>query len=195
MMQEAAHIPSQSERWIPLARACQLLGVNASTLRQWADQGQIRVFRTPGGHRRFSSDDLQAFVERTAPGASAGARQRPSVPDGVLRRIRRGLQAERVASSPWYEPLDEGARGRIFEVTSEGTIVWEYLNPVAVEQLDRAALGTEAGANVGSEDRPATERSTAVFRAHRYGPDHPALEGKDLDPAQYANLNRLYADG
>ena len=31
-------------------------------------------------------------------------------------------------------------------------------------------------------------RATAntVFRAHRYGPDHPALQGKDLDPARYA---------
>jgi hypothetical protein len=76
----------------------------------------------------------------------------------------------------------EGARGRIFEVTSGGTIVWEYLNPVAVEQLDRAALGTEAGTIVAGEGRPATERSTAVFRAHRYGPDHPGLQGRDLTP-------------
>ena len=25
------------------------------------------------------------------------------------------------------------------------------------------------------------------------GPDHPAFQGKDLDPARYANLNRLYS--
>jgi hypothetical protein len=38
-----------------------------------------------------------------------------------------------------------------------------------------------------------TEHSNAMFRAHRYGPDHPALAGQDLDPDRYANLNRLYA--
>jgi hypothetical protein len=32
-----------------------------------------------------------------------------------------------------------------------------------------------------------------VFRAHRYGADHPAFAGRDLDPARYANLNRQYA--
>jgi hypothetical protein len=39
------------------------------------------------------------------------------------------------------------------------------------------------------------EFANSVFRAHRYGPDHPALQDKDLDPARYANLNRLYAGG
>ena len=34
--------------------------------------------------------------------------------------------------------------------------------------------------------------ANSVFRAHRYGHDHPALEGKELDPGKYASLNRLY---
>jgi len=38
----------------------------------------------------------------------------------------------------------------------------------------------------------ATESVNAVFRAHRYSPDHPGLVGKDLDPARFANLNRFY---
>lgn len=154
-MQEATHIPSQRERWIPLARACQLLGVNASTLRQWADQGQIRVFRTPGGHRRFSSEDLQAFVERTTPGASAVARQRPSVTDAVLRRIRRGLQAKRVASSPWYEPLDEGARGRmrlygrrLLDVT-EAYVSQRRRRPELLEEV--RLIGVEYGAELARQ--------------------------------------------
>ncbi len=35
----------------------------------------------------------------------------------------------------------------------------------------------------------------ALFRAYRYGPDHPGLRGKDLDPGRYANMNRLYSAG
>lgn len=70
----------------------------------------------------------------------------------------------------------EGAPGRIFEVTPDKNIVWEYINPF----FGQVGVGR------------ATESVNAVFRAHRYGPEHPALAGKDLDPARFANLNRLY---
>ena len=72
----------------------------------------------------------------------------------------------------------EGSPGRIFEVTPNKEIVWEYINPLFITGANRANPN---------------DLSNAVFRAHRYGPDHPALEGKDLDPARYANINSLYA--
>ena len=49
-------------RWITLGQACKLLGVNESTLRRWADAGHVRSFRTPGGHRRFSEEDLRVLM-------------------------------------------------------------------------------------------------------------------------------------
>ena len=70
--------------------------------------------------------------------------------------------------------------GRIFEVTPAKDIVWEYINPF---------LG-ESGAGVGGTT---SGLANSVFRAHRYGPDHPAIQGKDLDPDRHANLNRLYS--
>jgi hypothetical protein len=73
----------------------------------------------------------------------------------------------------------EGAPGRIFEVTPNKEIVWEYINP----------FFTSSSPTVGGS---VFDYSNATFRAHRYGPGHPALQGKDLDPARYANLNRLY---
>ena len=74
----------------------------------------------------------------------------------------------------------EGAPGRIFEVTPVGEIAWEYINPF---------LG-QSGFGVGGS---VSGLANSVFRAHRYGYDHPALAGRDLDPYRYANLNRLYA--
>ena len=61
-------------------------------------------------------------------------------------------------------------------------IVWEYVNPFKAP-IGRGGGG--GGSGIGN----------SAFRVHRYGPDHPALKDKDLDPAQYANLNRLYAEG
>ena len=74
----------------------------------------------------------------------------------------------------------EGAPGRIFEVTPGKEIVWEYLN----------SFMARSGYGVGGSQ---SGLANSVFRAHRYGYDHPALAGRDLDPDRYANLNRLYA--
>ena len=68
----------------------------------------------------------------------------------------------------------EGSGGRIFEVTSNKQVVWEYVNPFSFPDARFGAL------------------TNATFRSHRYGPDHPALVGRDLDPARYGNLNRLH---
>ena len=53
---------SRSGRWLSIAAACEILGVDSSTLRRWSDRGRVPVFRTPGGHRRYSEEDLQAFL-------------------------------------------------------------------------------------------------------------------------------------
>ncbi len=75
----------------------------------------------------------------------------------------------------------EGCTGRMFEETGNREIVWEYINPF-----------TQPGARaVGGGP---LDLSNTVFRAHRYGPEHLALKGKDLDPGRYGNLNRLYAN-
>jgi hypothetical protein len=76
----------------------------------------------------------------------------------------------------------EGSAGRLFEVTANKEVVWEYINPFFT-----------VGA-VPSGGGP-LDMGNSVFRAHRYGPDHPALKGKDMDPSRYSNLNRLYARG
>lgn len=41
--------------------AADLLGVNQSSVKRWADQGKLRCLRTPGGHRRFSLQDVESF--------------------------------------------------------------------------------------------------------------------------------------
>jgi excisionase family DNA binding protein len=50
------------ERLLNITKAAELLGVHPLTLRNWADKGYIGFFRTPGGHRRFRLEDLNAFL-------------------------------------------------------------------------------------------------------------------------------------
>ena len=61
----AKQLPAKqdSSQWLTLKDASDVLGIHYTTLRTWADNGEIPVFRTPGGHRRFQLGDLRRFLE------------------------------------------------------------------------------------------------------------------------------------
>ena len=44
------------------SQAARYLGVSIATIRRWADAGHINCYRTPGGQRRFSRDQLDDFI-------------------------------------------------------------------------------------------------------------------------------------
>ncbi|MGQ9482060.1 MerR family transcriptional regulator [Chloroflexus sp.] len=54
----------ETATYLSLSAASKLLGVHASTLRRWADEGAVPVYITPGGHRRFARADILALASR-----------------------------------------------------------------------------------------------------------------------------------
>lgn len=46
-----------------VSEAATYLGVSGASLRKWSDQGLVPVYRTPGGQRRYSSGDLDSFID------------------------------------------------------------------------------------------------------------------------------------
>lgn len=44
------------------SQAAGYLGVSLATIRRWTDAGHIACYRTPGGQRRFSKDQLDGFI-------------------------------------------------------------------------------------------------------------------------------------
>lgn len=102
---EGAHSRSNGSRWVSLRRACDILGVDESTLRRWADGGRLRVYRTPGGHRRFSLTDLEGMV-------SGDNRHRGSeeIERIAVAKIRRQIQRARQQEQGWYTSLSAGNR-------------------------------------------------------------------------------------
>jgi excisionase family DNA binding protein len=59
------------------SQAARYLGVSLATVRRWTDAGHVSCYRTPGGQRRFSRDQLDEFIAS----------------------MRRGRQADRAPSS------------------------------------------------------------------------------------------------
>jgi len=45
------------------SQAARYLGVSLATIRRWTDAGHISCYRTPGGQRRFSREQLDVFIE------------------------------------------------------------------------------------------------------------------------------------
>jgi excisionase family DNA binding protein len=57
------------------SQAARYLGVSLATIRRWTDAGHISCYRTPGGQRRFSRDQLDRFItslQRNSASTSAG---------------------------------------------------------------------------------------------------------------------------
>lgn len=166
---------SFSTRWITLGQACKLLGVNESTLRRWADAGHVRSFRTPGGHRRFSEEDLRSLV---AGRGGAGNEPYTALGQLALTRIRRRLSQGR-AQAPWYAGISEEERERLRPLGRRLVgLVSEYMTKGARRShlIDEAR---EVGHEYGRElvrDRLSIRDAVEAFTFFRKGLDESAME-------------------
>lgn len=67
----------------------------------------------------------------------------------------------------------ESLAGRVFEVSKQGEVVWEYMSPFY-------------GPHAGQEPNP------IIYRAYRVGVDTSYVQGKDLDPGKYRWMNEIF---
>jgi excisionase family DNA binding protein len=68
----AAVNPGMSASSVPrlgltTSEAARHLGVSLSTIRRWSDAGHLVGYRTPGGQRRFSVEQLEKFLDSLQP--------------------------------------------------------------------------------------------------------------------------------
>jgi len=98
------------DEWLNLGEAAELLGVHPSTLRAWADRGDLPAHRTPGKHRRFRRADVEAW-------AAARIESRPfagqMIVENALGRTRMQMAEGQLNHTAWYPRLSD-ARKREF---------------------------------------------------------------------------------
>jgi excisionase family DNA binding protein len=93
-------------RWISSRRACEILGVNPDTLRQWTDQGKLPAYVTPGGHRRYDERALLDLVARP----TAEPDVVPELPLFASHDQYEALVRRCLAGESWFPSFSAGAR-------------------------------------------------------------------------------------
>lgn len=94
---------------LTLTQAAQRLNVHPTTLRRWADNGDIPYRITPGNHRRFALADIEQFTHQQS-------RLRPTTPlaqmwaQQVMTQTRHELVGQ--GHQPWLSGLNDDLRER-----------------------------------------------------------------------------------
>jgi excisionase family DNA binding protein len=100
-------MPDSKDQWLALGPAARLLGVHPSTLRAWADKGEIASQRTAGGHRRFRRSDLEIWA--VAHRASSPV-EPLLVVQNAIGRTRLELADGKLSGESWYQKLTDEQR-------------------------------------------------------------------------------------
>jgi excisionase family DNA binding protein len=129
-------------RWLTLGEAAQRLGVDVTTLRGWADKGKVRVFRTPGGHRRFDPADLESLLKTSlSPRRAAGTTFSSSAASA----------REWLASHPWYARIPEGSLVSVRALCGDLMRILAAFTDGEPARPPHLAEGRRVGAALGGE--------------------------------------------
>ena len=165
----------KQKKRLTLGQASLFLGVSETTLRHWTDEGRVKAFITPGGHRRYEEADLEAFLRshHKAQGVKS------LVARIEERTLQQGMARQYFLSRPWYGGLGEEHR---LQFRERGRRLVELLvlyitHPSRREALleEARALGEEYGRHLGGLGLPLPEALEA-FTFHRSGIVDSALE-------------------
>ena len=156
-----------NEDLVGISEACQILGVSETSLRQWTDEGRIKAFVTPGGHRRYAKGDLQNFIisgTKTIGLKDFAAELEDTVPT-LREKVNAFLQ-----SRPWPEKLDQESLA-YFAILGRRllTLIVKCVNePAAMEKnlIDVRTVGYSFGQKTASLGAPLTD-SVQLFVQHR----------------------------
>jgi excisionase family DNA binding protein len=85
------------------SEAARHLGVSLSTIRRWSDLGYLRGYRTPGGQRRFSTEQLDEFLTSLESGGPLPQVPEPEVADEPTFGAHNVYRDEPAADAPRFE--------------------------------------------------------------------------------------------
>lgn len=176
---QAPDLDLPGQRWVTLGAASKLLGVSESTIRRWADAGEIRSYRTSGGHRRILAEDLKHIVASVSP--AMAARDATRISDLATARVRRRLhpRGRAAQAAPAFDQLSPDAIDRLRLLGRQVVdlfsriIAGEARRERAIE--DARSIGREYGRTLVGEHVSLTT-AVATFNALRRSLEETAAQ-------------------
>lgn len=102
---------SEQNDWVSLGEAAEILGVHPTTVRHWADDGDLPSQRTPGGHRRFRRRDLNHWASRQQTTThESGSNEAQLMMQSALGRARIEVGDGQLHGLGWYDQFNEETR-------------------------------------------------------------------------------------
>jgi excisionase family DNA binding protein len=116
-----------------------MLYVDKSTVKRWTDEGKLKCFRTPGGHRKFRAEDLYQFMTEYNYGVSpVNLYPQLATDEAVIRRIITKKEYN-VLASVCFSAAIKGKKDDVVKLFSE---VYRYGMPLPLlfDELLRPTL-------------------------------------------------------
>ena len=155
------------EPLLSISEASQLLGVSEGALRQWTDEGKIKAFITPGGHRRYAREGLKKFMGSQH--KMLGVKDLVSELEETVQKHREIARAS-LQKMDWYDRLNEEAQEHMADLGRRmlGLIIKYITEPsrrTEIIQLIRE-VGRDHGQTLAELNLPLTD-SVEAFLLHR----------------------------
>ncbi len=133
-----------SQQLLTLKEAAGRLNVHPATLRRWADNGDVLVMVTPGGHRRFPVSEIERLV-----GDRSVTESSEAVGSNLVEAALQNARAE-IAEHPDYAWMAEMSETERIQMRSMGRHVMSLLERFVGEDEDDAIL-IQAAESMGRE--------------------------------------------
>jgi excisionase family DNA binding protein len=149
--------------WVSLRKAADLLGVHPSTVRLWADHGQLTCRRTPGGHRRFLVADLARMQQQNDQTRPLEAQ---AIVHNALGQTAMNVRAGSMDGQAWYEHMHPETRVAMRTLGREALdAVRRYLAEGArpADLAAAAALGRDYAGSLMANELSLTEATRGFF--------------------------------
>ena len=158
---------SEEETPISISEASHILGVSEAALRQWTDEGRIKAFVTPGGHRRYSPSELKKFASTQT--RSLGIKDLVVELEETIAQHRE-IARTYLAKIPWYGDLSRTSQEKLADMgRSLLQLIIKYISEPArrKETLEQARqVGAALGRLCADLQLPLTD-SVEAFLLHR----------------------------
>ena len=134
------------ESLVTIGEASGILGVSEVALRQWTDEGRIKAFITPGGHRRYSKAELKRFMSSHQ--KSLGVRDLISEIEATS-KLHSEIGRTSLITKEWYNRLDNEEKMKLAHLGRDMLdVIIRHLNePTKREKT--LELAREAGRGFG----------------------------------------------